>query len=98
MVTEGVKRPRREADHALPSNAEVKNGGTITPLVHLSSWYIYGSTALVDLGRFFSFLIYTQSIGLLGRGISPSQGHYLHTEQNTYIHAASGIGTHDPSV
>jgi hypothetical protein len=31
---------------------------------------IYGSTALVDLGRFFSFLIYTQSTGLLGRGIS----------------------------
>jgi hypothetical protein len=39
---------------------------------------IYGSTALVDLGRFFSFLIYTQSVGLLGRGISPSQGLYLH--------------------
>jgi hypothetical protein len=29
---------------------------------------IYGSTALVDLGRFFSFLIYTQSIGHLERG------------------------------
>jgi hypothetical protein len=29
---------------------------------------IYGSTALVDLGRFYSFLIYTQSVGLLGRG------------------------------
>jgi hypothetical protein len=35
---------------------------------------IYVSTALVDLGRFFSFLIYTQSVGLLGRGISPSRG------------------------
>jgi hypothetical protein len=46
-------------------------------LPHLS---IYGSTALVDLGRFFSFLIHTQSVGLLGRGISPSQGRYLHTE------------------
>jgi hypothetical protein len=42
--------------------------------------YIYGSTALVDLGCFFSFLIYTQSVGLLGWGISPSQGLYLHTE------------------
>jgi hypothetical protein len=31
---------------------------------------IYGSTALVDLLRFFSFLVYTQSVGLLGRGIS----------------------------
>jgi hypothetical protein len=46
--------------------------------------YIYGSTALVDLGRFFSFLIYTQLIGLLGRGISPSQGRYLHTEQHKH--------------
>jgi hypothetical protein len=62
---------------------------------------IYGCTALVDLGRFFSFLIYTQSVGLLGRGISPSQGRYLHTEHNTNntdIHASSGIRSHDPSV
>jgi hypothetical protein len=29
---------------------------------------IYAFTALVDLGRFFSFLIYTQSAGLLGWG------------------------------
>jgi hypothetical protein len=28
----------------------------------------YGSTALLDLGRFFSFLIYTQSVGLPGQG------------------------------
>jgi hypothetical protein len=42
---------------------------------------ICGSTALVDLGRFFNFLIYTHSVGLLGRGISPSQGRFLHTEQ-----------------
>jgi hypothetical protein len=33
---------------------------------------IYGSTALMDLGRFFSFLILSQSVGLLGRGISLS--------------------------
>jgi hypothetical protein len=47
---------------------------------------------------------YTQSVGLLGRGISSSQGLYLHTEHkhrintNTNIHASSGIRTHDPSV
>jgi hypothetical protein len=41
---------------------------------------IYASTALVGLGHFNSFLIYTQSVGLLGQGISPSQGRYLHTE------------------
>jgi hypothetical protein len=41
---------------------------------------MHGSTALVDLGRFFTFLIYTQWVGLLGRGISLSQGRYQHTE------------------
>jgi hypothetical protein len=62
---------------------------------------------LLGLGRFFSFLIlYTQLVGLLGQGISPSQDLYLHTEEhkhrinahNTDIHALSGIRTHDPSV
>jgi hypothetical protein len=49
---------------------------------------------------------YTQSVGLLRKGISPSQGLYLHAEQhkhrinvrNTYINAMNGIRTHDPSV
>jgi hypothetical protein len=41
---------------------------------------LYESTAFVDLGRFLSFLIYTQSVGLLGRGIRASQGRYLHAE------------------
>jgi hypothetical protein len=67
---------------------------------------IYGSTALVDLGRFFSFLVHTQSVGLLGREICQSLGRYLHTEQhrhrtnahNTDIHASIGIRNHDPSV
>jgi hypothetical protein len=42
---------------------------------------IYLSMALQPLGpgRFFT---YTQSVGLLGREISPSQGRYLHTEQH----------------
>jgi hypothetical protein len=35
---------------------------------------IYGSTALVDLGGFFNFLIYMQSVRFLGRRISLSQG------------------------
>jgi hypothetical protein len=35
---------------------------------------------LLGLGRIFNFLMYTQSVGLLGRGISPSQGLYLHIE------------------
>jgi hypothetical protein len=57
----------------------------------------------LDLGRFFSFLMYTQSVGLLGMGISLSQSHCLHTEQHrqnkcTDIHVSSGIRNHDPSV
>jgi hypothetical protein len=28
---------------------------------------------------------YRQSVGLLGRGISPSKGRYLHTEQHKHI-------------
>jgi hypothetical protein len=46
--------------------------------VSLSLW-LYSP---LDLGRFFRFLIYIQSVGLLGRGISPSQGCYLHAEQH----------------
>jgi hypothetical protein len=39
---------------------------------HLPTYLsIYGSTALVDLGHFCSFLIYVQTVGLPGRGISP---------------------------
>jgi hypothetical protein len=38
----------------------------------------------LDLGPFFSFLMYTQSVGLLGRGISQSQGRNLHTEQHRH--------------
>jgi hypothetical protein len=42
---------------------------------------LYGCTALWIL---ISFLIHIQSVGLLGRGISPSQGWYLHTEQHKH--------------
>jgi hypothetical protein len=67
----------------------------------------YGSVALRwALAAFSVSLSYTQSVGLLERGISPSQSFYLHTEQhkhrlkarNTDIHALSGIQSHDPSV
>jgi hypothetical protein len=52
-------------------------------IVSLYGLSIYGSTALVDVGCYFSFLMYTQSVGFLGRGISPSQGRSLHTKQHT---------------
>jgi hypothetical protein len=56
----------------------------------------------------FSFLILRQSVLLLGRGISPSQGPYLNTLQHKHrkthththtsnIHGRSGIRTHDHS-
>jgi hypothetical protein len=67
--------------------------------IEINFFFFYGSAALVGLGRFFSSLIYTQSVRLLGRRISPSHGRYLHTEQtHTDIHASIGIRTHDPSV
>jgi hypothetical protein len=57
--------------------------------------WLYNS---LDLGRFFGFLFRTQSAGLLGRGISPSEGltqtGYTHAD----IHASSGIPTQDPNV
>jgi hypothetical protein len=43
----------------------------------------------------FQFLNLRQSVGLLGRGISPSQGRYL---AYTDTHALSAIPSHDPSV
>jgi hypothetical protein len=46
---------------------------------------MYVSAALVDLGRLFSFLLYTQQVWLLRRGISLSQNRYLHTEQHKQI-------------
>jgi hypothetical protein len=59
-----------------------------------------GSWLLLQFHNFF-----TQTVGLLGWVISPSQGHYLHTGEHkhrinayTDIHALSGIRTHDPSV
>jgi hypothetical protein len=51
---------------------------------------LYGSTSLVHPDSYFSFLIYAESAGLLGRAISPSQGLYLHTGQ----HKRTQITTH----
>jgi hypothetical protein len=47
---------------------------------------IYLSIALQPLWNliFFSFIIYAQSVGLLGRGISHSQDLHLHTEQHKH--------------
>jgi hypothetical protein len=60
---------------------------------------------LLGPGLFYIYVIFfTQTVGLLERVISPSQGRYLHTRQRKYrinahtdIHALSGIQTHGPS-
>jgi hypothetical protein len=42
---------------------------------------------------YFSFLILTQSAGLLGQGINPSQGRYLHKQnESRHIHASTRGG------
>jgi hypothetical protein len=60
---------------------------------------------LLSPGLFFSFvIIFTQTVGLLGRVISLSQGRYLYTQHkhrinaHTDIHTLSGIRTLEPSV
>jgi hypothetical protein len=67
-------------------------------------FFFYGSTALVGLGRFFSSLIYTQSVGFLDGG-SALRKTAIYTQNNTNtedmhtdIHAFSGIRTHYSSV
>jgi hypothetical protein len=55
------------------------NGG------HLHTILLWLYSPLLGLGHFFGFLIYTQSVGLLGRWISSSQGFCLHTEQHKHI-------------
>jgi hypothetical protein len=62
--------------------------------------------SLLGPDLFFSFVIFfTQTVELLGRLISPSQGSYLHRVQHkhrinahTAIHALSAIRTHELSV
>jgi hypothetical protein len=63
-----------------------------------------GSTALVELGRFFSFLICTQSVGLSVRGSARrkaatyTQGNTNTEKTHTDIYPYSGIRTHDTSL
>jgi hypothetical protein len=35
----GVKQQGHEADHSFPCSGQVKKGGTIPPLLQMSSWY-----------------------------------------------------------
>jgi hypothetical protein len=59
LLTQGVKRPGCEADHSPPSSAEVKNGGAIPPLPHMSSW---DNVKLIKQRDNFIFLPYDKQI------------------------------------
>jgi hypothetical protein len=63
--------------------------------IHIAPTWSIGHPGNVSFHS--SFLILRESVGLLGRGISTTQGHHLH-RINANIHALSGIRTHDPSV
>jgi hypothetical protein len=51
--------------------------------IYVLSVCLWFYSPFLELGRYFSFLIYTQSVGFLGRGISPSQVRYLNTWEQT---------------
>jgi hypothetical protein len=69
-----------------PATNHLSYGAAVLSLsgIYLS---ICDLTASVELGHFSNFLIYTQSVGLFGQGISLSQGRYLHTEHKYRINA-----------
>jgi hypothetical protein len=65
------------------------------PLNKTAKYYYYCSTALFwALAAFTVSCSYTQSVGLLGRGISPFQGLYLHTEQYKHKINANNADIH----
>jgi hypothetical protein len=55
-----LKRTGSEADHSPPSSTEVKNGGAIPPLPHMSPWH----NACLSMGTAISFFfLLIESIG-----------------------------------
>jgi hypothetical protein len=88
----GVKRPGSEADHSPPASAKVKNMWIYTstpPYTFMVSWLVYSCCSNLEHGasvkRFVSlqFLNLRQSVELLGRVISPSEGRYLTRTQTS---------------
>jgi hypothetical protein len=70
--------------HFVQLHNHLQDRGKIFNVQWKSKLSTYGSMVLVDLGRLFSLLFYTQSVGPHGRGISPSQGRYPHTEEHKH--------------
>jgi hypothetical protein len=95
----------REDDHSPPSSAEVKEWVDLyLHSLNTPSWrgaQVGGAMGQLYLLPFTFYESLGQVVGLLGRGISPTQGLYLHrTTQHkktrTHIHASSGIRTTIP--
>jgi hypothetical protein len=102
----------RTSDPGLRASED--SSSCLRPRGHCDRHNVYGPSIihqwlyspLLDPGLFSSFvIIFTQTVGRLGRVIRPSQGSYLHTGQHkhrknahTDIHSLSGIRTHDPTV
>jgi hypothetical protein len=55
----------------------------LTPLYYYLEYLSMALQPFAGPWPIFSFMIFSQSVGLLERGISPSQGHYLHTHDST---------------
>jgi hypothetical protein len=56
-------------------NKQINDSGYLSVVVQFFCW---------TLAAFSDSLFYAQSVGLLGRGMSPSQGPYLHTGQHKH--------------
>jgi hypothetical protein len=63
LFPRGINRPGREADHLPPSCAEVKNGGAIPPLPHISSWH---SAWLIKYRDNFTLYLYLFTVCISG--------------------------------
>jgi hypothetical protein len=63
-VIQGTKRQWSEADHSSPCSAEVKKGGAIHSLLHMSSWHSAYLIKHIYL-TFFFFYYYLHGLGPL---------------------------------
>jgi hypothetical protein len=93
----GIRRPALGYENAFLLH--FLNKFTLTFKVTLLLLWLYG--LLLGLWRFFSSWSYIQSVGLLRRVISPSQGRYLHTElykQNKRTQTSMPLVGFEPTI
>jgi hypothetical protein len=69
-------------DHLQKTNNNI--WGNYYYINHSTSWCTWSIGHPWNFAFHFSFLNLRQSVGLLGLGISPTQGRYLHTEQHKH--------------